>query len=72
MGKLCAHGRLAMLRLTSFDRRTFFAQDDDFRAHGFPSLLDGEASFFVDVDDGDGGVHASSTWHCCDDRPRDG
>lgn len=70
--KLCTHGYLELLRLTSFDRRTFLAQDNDFSAHGFSSLLDGEASFFIDVDDGDCGVHASSTRHCCDDRPCDG
>lgn len=61
-----------LLRLTSFDRRTLLAQDNDFSAHAFSSLLDGEASFFVDVDDGDCSVHASSTRHGCDDRPRNG
>lgn len=49
--------------LTSPDEGTLLAEDDDLGAHGLPRLLDGQAAFFVHVDDGDGGVHASPSHH---------
>lgn len=54
---------------TSPDERTLFAQDDDLGAHGLPCLLDGKVALFVHIDDGDGGVHASSPHHRSDDGP---
>lgn len=57
--------------LTSPDEGALLAEDDDLGAHGLPRLLDGQVAFFVDVDDGDRGVHASSSHHRRDDGAGD-
>lgn len=57
--------------LTSPDEGALLAQDDDLGAHGLPRLLDGQVAFFVHVDDGDRGVHASPSHHRRDDRAGD-
>lgn len=49
--------------LTSPDEGALLAEDDDLGAHGLPRLLDGQVAFFVHVDDGDRGVHASPSHH---------
>lgn len=55
--------------LTSPDKRTLLAQDDDLGAHGLSRLLDGQTAFFIHVDDGDGGVHTSFSHHRRNDGP---
>lgn len=50
-----------MFALTSPDIGTFLAQDDNLGAHGFASLLDGQIALLINIDDGYGDVHASST-----------
>lgn len=55
--------------LTSSNKWALLAQDDDLGAHGLSCLLDGQAAFFIHVDDGDSGVHTSSFCHRCDDSP---
>lgn len=57
--------------LTSFDKRALLTQDDDLGAHGPAGLLNGQVALFVDVDDGDGGVHAPPTRYRSDDCSRD-
>lgn len=57
--------------LTSPDEGALLAEDDDLGAHGLPRLLDGQVAFFVHVDDGDRGVHASSSHHRRDDGAGD-
>lgn len=59
------------MSLTSPDEGTLLAEDDDLGAHGLPCLLDGQAAFFVHVDDGDGSVHASSSHHRGNDSAGD-
>lgn len=56
-------------KLTSSDKWALLAQNDDLGAHRLPCLLDGQTSFFIHVDDGDSGVHASSSHHRCNDGP---
>lgn len=53
----------------SSDERALLAQDDDLGAHRLASLLDGQITLFVDADDGNGGIYASSSCHCTDDCP---
>lgn len=55
--------------LTSPDKRTLLAQDDDLGAHRLACLLNGQAAFFIHVDDGHSGVHASSFHYSSDDSP---
>lgn len=57
--------------LTSPDEGALLAEDDDLGAHGLPRLLDGQVAFFVHVDDGDRGIHASSSHHRRDDGAGD-
>lgn len=51
------------------DERALLAEDDDLGAHRLPRLLDHQVAFFINVDDGHGGVHASSSHHRCNDGP---
>lgn len=55
--------------LTSSDKWTLLAQDNDLGAHGLSRLLDGQTALFVHVDDGDRGEHASSSHHRGNDSP---
>lgn len=53
----------------SSDKWTLLAQDNDLGAHGLSCLLDGQAAFFIYIDDGDSGVHTSTSHHCSNDSP---
>lgn len=53
----------------SSDERALLAQDNDLGAHCLSCLLDCQTSFFIHVDDRDGGVHTSSSNHRGNDSP---
>lgn len=57
--------------LTSSDVGALLAKDDNLCAHGFASLLDSKVTFLVDIDYGDGGVHATSSRYSGDDGSSD-
>lgn len=59
----------AVWELTSSDKWTLLAQDNDLGAHGLSCLLDGQTAFFIHVENRDSGVHTSFSRHCGDDCP---
>lgn len=56
---------------TSSDVGALLAKDDNLCAHGFASLLDSKVTFLVDIDYGDGDIHATSSRYSGDDRSSD-